>query len=299
MQSFFSIGVLFPSFPVWVSNPNQIPPTPFIRGSPGIQTQVTKENRRWRKQKQKSLAEVHPGDHPAGLGSKRPHTHPDPTPKKMGPWVFWGHFFVSHFESRCEKVFFSWHGGVKNHGDMVDVWVLGTGVFLDHLLFEAREIEAFLYGCLPKNRGKTPKWMVKIMENPIKMDDLGGKTHYFRKHPYKYHPEVSESMILVGWIPLKKNKGRTRTTSVWCQYPVGPVGFGERNHTKSLSFQNSFRLQKKKWRTVQTLMSFASFERHFYIYRIQQFRSFRDVTQPAVLWIVWELQDLTEFMNRV
>ena len=25
--------------------------------------------------------------------------------------------------------------------------------------------------------------MVKIMENPIKMDDLGG-THYFRKHPY-------------------------------------------------------------------------------------------------------------------
>ena len=26
-----------------------------------------------------------------------------------------------------------------------------------------------------KNRG-TPKWMMKIMENPIKMDDLGGKT---------------------------------------------------------------------------------------------------------------------------
>ena len=25
-----------------------------------------------------------------------------------------------------------------------------------------------------KNRG-TPKWMVKIMEHPIKMDDLGGK----------------------------------------------------------------------------------------------------------------------------
>ena len=24
-----------------------------------------------------------------------------------------------------------------------------------------------------KNRGKTPKWMVKIMENPIKIDDLG------------------------------------------------------------------------------------------------------------------------------
>ena len=30
----------------------------------------------------------------------------------------------------------------------------------------------------------TPKWMVKIMENLIQMDDFGGKTHYFRKHPY-------------------------------------------------------------------------------------------------------------------
>ena len=28
-----------------------------------------------------------------------------------------------------------------------------------------------------------PKWMVKITENPIEMDDFGGKTHYFRKHP--------------------------------------------------------------------------------------------------------------------
>ena len=29
-----------------------------------------------------------------------------------------------------------------------------------------------------KNRG-TPKWMVKIMENPIKMDDLRGKPTIF------------------------------------------------------------------------------------------------------------------------
>ena len=27
-------------------------------------------------------------------------------------------------------------------------------------------------GVEPKNRGGPPKWMVKIMENPIKMDDL-------------------------------------------------------------------------------------------------------------------------------
>ena len=34
----------------------------------------------------------------------------------------------------------------------------------------------------PKTGGKPPKWMVKIMKNPIKMDDLGD--HYFWKHPY-------------------------------------------------------------------------------------------------------------------
>ena len=31
-----------------------------------------------------------------------------------------------------------------------------------------------LYGCQPKNRGKTPKWMVKIMENPIKHGMIWG-----------------------------------------------------------------------------------------------------------------------------
>ena len=34
-----------------------------------------------------------------------------------------------------------------------------------------------------KNRGKTPKWMVKIMENPIKIHDLGVQHPYFWKHP--------------------------------------------------------------------------------------------------------------------
>ncbi len=31
-----------------------------------------------------------------------------------------------------------------------------------------------------------PKWMVKIMENPIKMDDLGVKKPYFWKPPYEF-----------------------------------------------------------------------------------------------------------------
>ena len=36
----------------------------------------------------------------------------------------------------------------------------------------------------PKVGVKPPKWMVKIMENPTKMDDLG--VSLFSKHPYKY-----------------------------------------------------------------------------------------------------------------
>ena len=33
----------------------------------------------------------------------------------------------------------------------------------------------FLYECQPKNRGgKPPKWMVKIMEKPIKIHELEG-----------------------------------------------------------------------------------------------------------------------------
>ena len=33
-----------------------------------------------------------------------------------------------------------------------------------------------------KNSGKTSKWMVYFMENPIQMDDLGAHP-YFWKHP--------------------------------------------------------------------------------------------------------------------
>jgi len=35
------------------------------------------------------------------------------------------------------------------------------------------------YMGVSKNRGGPPKWMVKIMENPIKMDDLWGKPTIF------------------------------------------------------------------------------------------------------------------------
>ena len=35
------------------------------------------------------------------------------------------------------------------------------------------------HGCFPKIGGTHPKWMIKIMETPIKMDDLGGKPTIF------------------------------------------------------------------------------------------------------------------------
>ena len=51
-----------------------------------------------------------------------------------------------------------------------------------------------------KNRG-TPKWMVKIMENPIKTDDLGYP--YFWKHPFHYSKTVNfPRNVLQNWMKL-------------------------------------------------------------------------------------------------
>ena len=54
-----------------------------------------------------------------------------------------------------------------------------------------------------KNRGGPPKWMVKIMENPIKMDDLGGKPSIFgNTHIQFFHDDVPFLMSLVVGNPL-------------------------------------------------------------------------------------------------
>ena len=49
----------------------------------------------------------------------------------------------------------------------------------------------YIYMDLSKNRG-TPKWMVKIMENPNKMDDLGGTIIFGNTHIYT-HPKTNQS----------------------------------------------------------------------------------------------------------
>ena len=48
-----------------------------------------------------------------------------------------------------------------------------------------------------KNRG-TPKWMVKIMENPIKMDDLGGNPTIFGGPPISFSAIVSVYTISIS-----------------------------------------------------------------------------------------------------
>ena len=59
-------------------------------------------------------------------------------------------------------------------------------------------------GCQPKNRGKNPKWMVKIMENPIKLDDLGGfppifgNTHVIMMVTFQLVLKTLEKKVVVG-----------------------------------------------------------------------------------------------------
>ena len=47
--------------------------------------------------------------------------------------------------------------------------------------------------------------MVKIMENPLKMDDLGGKTHYFRKRPRRVMVISGFSMLPLRWKRWRHN----------------------------------------------------------------------------------------------
>ena len=47
--------------------------------------------------------------------------------------------------------------------------------------------ESYGYMGVSKNRGGPPEWMVKIMENPIKVHDFGVITPNIWKHPY-IHP---------------------------------------------------------------------------------------------------------------
>ena len=51
--------------------------------------------------------------------------------------------------------------------------------FLGCELGEVSGVFPGVCGCFPKIGVNPPKWMVKVMENPMKMDDLGEKTLIF------------------------------------------------------------------------------------------------------------------------
>ena len=48
----------------------------------------------------------------------------------------------------------------------------------------------------------TPKWMVKIMENPIKMDDLGGKPTIFGNIHIGWDLLLQNRHVINGVIPV-------------------------------------------------------------------------------------------------
>ena len=62
-------------------------------------------------------------------------------------------------------------------------------------------------GVEPKIGGKTPKWMVKIMENPIKIDDL------------EENPLFSETSLSLRWLYQNKKGEMLRIMLLsWCGY---------------------------------------------------------------------------------
>ena len=73
-----------------------------------------------------------------------------------------GHVFTPVSGSRIK------HPSSGHNGKNLDLRRSGRGSQDVHHHDDHQHLDVY------KNRGKTPKWMVKIMEHPIKMDDLGG-----------------------------------------------------------------------------------------------------------------------------
>ena len=99
---------------------------------------------------------------------------------------------------QCVQMAKPWCHGV--FGACLDAWT-SASVMEDNFDKKTWAPHFFWYMGVSKNRG-TPKWMVKIMENPIKMDDLGGKTHYFRNPPYAWVRSLQLSTLCGHFLVL-------------------------------------------------------------------------------------------------
>ena len=73
----------------------------------------------------------------------------------------------------------AWHQATKAGGRDQQRRPIGTGVDHRHCGIPKKEGSFLAIHLGVSNNRGTPKWMVKIMENPIKMDDLGGKPTIF------------------------------------------------------------------------------------------------------------------------
>ena len=96
-------------------------------------------------------------------------------PKDMG--IVWEdyHFRGSHYWGSLESpLSWGWQFNPLFYptGFITILSVVGDGISEPSTVWHAWMLFGIYLG-VSKNRGKTPKWMVKIMENPIKMDDLG------------------------------------------------------------------------------------------------------------------------------
>ena len=61
-----------------------------------------------------------------------------------------------------------------------------------------------------------------IMENPIKMDEFGGKTHYFRKHPFLKKVTTTTTWRL-GWVSPLSHRSKLQPRICSKSKPSGPA----------------------------------------------------------------------------
>ena len=102
------------------------------------------------------------------------------------PFSPWKRVSISPFSQQNVVLGSEKHGWHSHRNSKDFEGVLGdpVGVFFGRNLrsFTAstrNTLGRWTAGCFRKIGGKPPKWMVQIMENPIKMDDLEGKPTIF------------------------------------------------------------------------------------------------------------------------
>ena len=80
---------------------------------------------------------------------------------------------------------------ISNH----EIWRCFFHNMFDCLLSNMCLKSLFIYGCQPKNSGKTPKWMVKIMENPMNKFMIWRVVPFFWRATHMCHTKTPLSCL--------------------------------------------------------------------------------------------------------